>query len=114
VGYRERMEPVYRDAELVLLTSRNEAIPMSLIESAAAGRPFVAAAVGGVPELWREGLGRLVPPGDAETLARVLAETLGPGSPSPLPEELRVEVAQRFSPERFADEMEAILDEGRA
>lgn len=113
VGYRDRMEPVYRDAELVVLTSRNEAIPMSLIEAAAAGRPFVATAVGGVPELHHEGLGRLVPSEDVETLARILAETLGPGSPSPLPEALRIEVAQRFSPERFADEVEAILEGGR-
>jgi glycosyltransferase involved in cell wall biosynthesis len=113
VGYRERMEPVYRDAELVLLTSRNEAIPMSLIEAAAAGRPFLATAVGGVPELHREGLGHLVPADDVEALGRALVETLGSGSPQRVPDELRISVAQRFSPERFADDMERILEEGR-
>jgi glycosyltransferase involved in cell wall biosynthesis len=113
VGYRERMEAVYRDAELVVLASRSEAIPMSLIEAAAAGRPFVATAVGGIPELHRERLGRLVPSDDAEALGRALAETLGPGSPDRLPDELRIEVAQRFSPERFADEVEGLLEEGR-
>jgi len=113
VGYRERMKPVYQDAELVVLASRNEAIPMSLIEAAAAGRPFLATAVGGVPELHQEGLGRLVPSEDAEALGRALAETLGPGSPERVPDELRISVAQRFSPDRFADDMERILEEGR-
>lgn len=38
LGYREEMAPIYRDASLAVLASRNEAIPMSLIEAAAAGR----------------------------------------------------------------------------
>jgi glycosyltransferase involved in cell wall biosynthesis len=109
IGYRERMEPVYRDASFVVLASRSEAIPMSLIEAAAAGRPYVSTAVGGIPELHRDGLGRLVPPDDAEALGRALAEAVARGRPAPVEHDLRRRVAERFSPVRFADAMESLL-----
>jgi glycosyltransferase involved in cell wall biosynthesis len=111
-GFRESMEPVYRDASLVVLASRNEAIPMSLIEAVAAGRRYLATAVGGVPELHRPEHGRLVPSGDAGALADALSESLAGEPAPPLPDELRREVVQRFHPRRFADAMEEIATGG--
>ena len=51
IGARENMVAVLSDLDAVLLTSRSEGMPVSLIEAAAAGLPVIATPVGGVPEL---------------------------------------------------------------
>ncbi len=77
LGWRRDLERVYADAWVVALTSRNEGSPVSLIEAMAAGRPVVATRVGGVPDLVEEGVtGHLVPPGDADALARAMTDLL--------------------------------------
>ena len=45
------METVYAAADLVLLTSDNEGMPVSLIEAGLAGLPAVATKVGSVAEV---------------------------------------------------------------
>lgn len=77
-GWREDLEVVYADLDLVALSSDNEGLPVALIEAMAAGRPVVATNVGGVPELVQEGEnGYLVPPGDSPALARRMLDALG-------------------------------------
>jgi glycosyltransferase involved in cell wall biosynthesis len=51
LGWRRDIETVYAAADLVLLTSDNEGMPVSLIEAGLAGLPSVATRVGGVPEV---------------------------------------------------------------
>jgi glycosyltransferase involved in cell wall biosynthesis len=62
--------------DLVVLPSRSEGLPVSLIEALAHGIPAVATDVGGVAELLGEGCGALVPPSDAAALAAALAQLL--------------------------------------
>jgi glycosyltransferase involved in cell wall biosynthesis len=60
--------------DVVTLASRSESFPNSVVEGMAAARPIVATAVGGVPDLIRDGeTGLLVPPGDALQLRAALA-----------------------------------------
>ncbi|MDP3703696.1 MAG: glycosyltransferase [Candidatus Omnitrophota bacterium] len=54
LGWRLDLPAIYADVDCVCLTSRNEGTPVSLIEAMAAGRPVVATAVGGVPDLLGE------------------------------------------------------------
>lgn len=51
VGWQREPEKIYADLDIVCLTSRNEGTPVALIEAMAAGKPFVATRVGGVPDL---------------------------------------------------------------
>ncbi|MBQ3659868.1 MAG: glycosyltransferase, partial [Bacteroidales bacterium] len=51
--------------------------PMTVIEACALGRPVIGAAIGGIPEIVREGVtGYLFPSGDAQALGRVLDSVL--------------------------------------
>jgi glycogen synthase len=66
-----------RGAAVVAVPSRFEGLPLVCIEALAAGRPVVASAVNGTPELIRDGdTGWLVPPDDAPALAAALGQAL--------------------------------------
>ncbi len=61
-------------ADLFCLPSLYEGLPLAILEAMAAGLPVVATAVAGVPEAVDDGTtGLLVPPEDADALARALA-----------------------------------------
>lgn len=90
-----------RKADVVLLTSISEGLPMAILEAMVEARPVVSTGVGGVPEVLR-GVGYTAPPGDVQALAsRVafllhnpeLARVLGRGG--------RARVARHFSGARF-------------
>ncbi len=51
LGWQKSMAEVYAALDVLALTSRNEGLPLVLIEALAAGRPVVATNVGGVPSL---------------------------------------------------------------
>jgi len=76
-GQIQHMPPYYRRAYLTLLTSHSEGTPAVLIESMAAGTPFVASRVGGVPDLTNEGHhGLCYTPDDAPDLQQTLVSLL--------------------------------------
>lgn len=51
-GWVARMDDFLADLDVMVLTSRNEGTPLSIIEAMAAGTPVVAARVGGVEDLF--------------------------------------------------------------
>jgi glycosyltransferase involved in cell wall biosynthesis len=70
LGEREDVLALVDDADVFVLSTRSEGMPMSVLEALAGGKPVVATAVGGVPELVVHGeTGLLVPPEDAAALA---------------------------------------------
>ncbi len=75
LGRRGDVADLLAAADLVVLPSRWEARPLVAQEAMTLGRPLVATDVGGVADLVGAGA-RLVPPGDAEALAAVMAELL--------------------------------------
>jgi glycosyltransferase involved in cell wall biosynthesis len=76
-GFLRDLRPVYSDMDVLVISSDNEGTPVSIIEALAAGVPVVSTAVGGVPDLLRQGaFGRLTPPGDPAALADAMAAAL--------------------------------------
>jgi len=70
LGWRADVEVVYAASDLVVLTSDNEGMPVSLIEAALCGVPAVATRVGSVAEVVIDGKSGLLAEADAEDLAR--------------------------------------------
>jgi glycosyltransferase involved in cell wall biosynthesis len=65
-----------READVFVLASRFENLPVVLLEAMASGLPAVATSVGGVGEIIDETTGELVAPGDAQQLAAAIAGVL--------------------------------------
>ena len=76
-GACDDVGPALQAANLFVLPSYAEGLPVALLEAQACGLPCVATAVDGTMEVVRDGVtGRLVPPGDVPALAAALVEGL--------------------------------------
>jgi L-malate glycosyltransferase len=102
----------WRHRDVAVLLSDYEGSPNALIEGALMGRPLVATAVGGMPELVREDMGMLVDPDDSQDIAdalrrmiedRGLRERMGAAG--------REHAASHYSVEAFVDGQCAAIDE---
>ncbi|HEX4824868.1 MAG TPA: glycosyltransferase family 4 protein [Candidatus Polarisedimenticolaceae bacterium] len=77
LGHRNEIREVFGGLDLLVLSSFTEGLPNVVLEAMALGVPVVATAVGGTPELVRNGeTGWLVPSGDAEALATAISDAL--------------------------------------
>ena len=97
LGWRGDVDMVYAASDLVVLTSVNEGMPVSLIEAAAAGRPVVSTNVGSVAEVVEHGVSGLLVTEDVKAIAAAVSRLLGD-------ETLRIrmgDAAARLAEERF-------------
>lgn len=76
-GWKDNMEHVYSQADIVCLPSYREGLPKSLIEAAACGLPIVTTDTTGCKDVVINGVnGILVPPGDPQELADALEKLI--------------------------------------
>lgn len=68
--------PVYEASDLVMLTSKNEGTPVSLIEAMASGKPVVSTPAGGVDSVILKGSGIIVADPTPQTLADAVEQYL--------------------------------------
>jgi glycosyltransferase involved in cell wall biosynthesis len=76
LGERKDVEALLAGLDLFVLSSREEGISNALLEAMAAGRPAIATAVGGTPEVLSPDTGWLVPAGSPPALADAIDEAL--------------------------------------
>jgi len=70
-GFRKNLTDIYADLDIVVLSSLNEGLPVSIIEALTAKKAVVATEVGGVRDLVEHGVtGILVPKQDSKNLAQ--------------------------------------------
>jgi glycosyltransferase involved in cell wall biosynthesis len=78
-GLKSKLEvgEFMRQADLFILPSLWENLPCVMIEAMATGLPMIATLTGGIPEIFHEELGTLVPPGDTDRLSSALCRIMG-------------------------------------
>ena len=77
LGYRADVASILAASDVVALPSRDEGLPIILLEALSMGCPIVATRVGGVPDLIRDGeTGLLVPPGAPDEVAARMLELI--------------------------------------
>jgi glycosyltransferase involved in cell wall biosynthesis len=97
-------------ADVFVLSSVREGLPMTILEAMRAGLPVVATRAGGCAEVVRDGeTGRLAPIGDPPALAAALAELLeSPERAGALGEAGRRLWSDRYTGERMVRDTEAL------
>jgi len=123
LGHRSDVPDLLAAADLFVLPSLYEGLPVSVLEAMAAQRPIVATAIGGTDEaVTHEVTGLLVPPRDAAALASAicrmradpaLARRLASGGRERVEREFSSEVAARHVM-RIYDEIMAEVGGGHA
>jgi glycosyltransferase involved in cell wall biosynthesis len=113
LGFRSDVDVVLGAVDAVTVPStRPEPLGLVALEAAAAGRPVVAAAHGGVAEVVRDGeTGRLVAPGDAHALAAALRGLADdPAAAGRMGSAGQADVAERFRLDGMLEQIQATYD----
>lgn len=77
-GFRAGVDPLLAAADVAVLSSRFEGLPLVIMDAFALGVPVAATAGSGIPELVSDGdTGLLVPVGDHEALGAAIARIVG-------------------------------------
>lgn len=111
-GYVADTRRVYVAADLLLMPSRFEGLPMTLLEAMAMGLPVVASDLDGIAEVLVDGReGFLVEPGDTASFVNRISRLLeNPALAAELAFHSRQKIEARFSVERMTSAVEAIYD----
>lgn len=111
MGHVADTPAAFASSDIVVAPSRWEGFPLVVAEAMAAGRPIVAAGVGAVPDMLRDGAtGVVVPPRDPARLADAIATLIAaPQRRNAMAAAARDEAA-RFSWQRASDRVAEIYD----
>lgn len=113
-GWRDDVPDLLAGVDAVLHPSFADAFPTALLEAMAASLPVVATAVGGIPEIVREGVtGSLVPaPPDVDAIVAALEPLVSDASlRAAMGERARARFEAHFTAERWAERMRALYEE---
>ncbi|HMO28699.1 glycosyltransferase [Enterovirga sp.] len=103
------IRPALARGRIMVIPSKAESLPYVILEAAAAAQPLVSTNVGGIPEIFGEWSGQLVPPSDVEALAAAILAKVAE------PEGIRAGEAEALSRAvRAGFDMEAMIDLGIA
>jgi glycosyltransferase involved in cell wall biosynthesis len=112
LGWRPDVETVYAAADVIMLTSDNEGMPVSLIEAASVGCPAVTTRVGSAAEVVVDGVTGFVTDHRPEALAAAAAQILDdPSLRARLSAAAATHARTCFGPERLVADMEHLYEE---
>ena len=113
LGHRRDVPGLLAIADLFVLPSLYEGLPLAALEAMAAGVPVVATAIGGTSEIVRDGeTGTLVPPADGAALAAAIARVLSDRERTTrLASAARALVQREYSVESMVRSVSAVYEE---
>ena len=116
IGHRNDVPQVLAELDIFVLPTLDDAMPQSLTQAMAMKRPVIATAVGGIPEVIRDGVtGLLVPPGDSVSLARAIEQVIAdPTLRRTLAEGGYLLIQERYTFEQMLDATESFYQHLRA
>ena len=110
LGFLEDPGEVYDMSHCVLVPSKVEPFGRIVVEAMLRGVPVVAARVGGIPEIIRDGeTGTLFSSWEAEAIARAVQTALGRPDLALMTEKARLEARERFSMAAMTRKIDEIL-----
>jgi glycosyltransferase involved in cell wall biosynthesis/SAM-dependent methyltransferase len=113
LGVRRDIPAVLSALDVLVVPSLSEGMPYVVLEGMASGKPVVATAVNGIPEVVEDRVtGRLVPRQDSGALAEAIGELIAdPQSAEAMGRAARRRVEERFSSGQWIARMEALYDD---
>jgi glycosyltransferase involved in cell wall biosynthesis len=113
LGRRDDMPSVYASLDIMVSASRQEGLPIAVLEGMASRLPLVATAVGEVPTVVLDGrTGVLLPPEDPRLLASAIADLLrNPAERERLGARARKLIEDEFSAERMTGDYLRVYEE---
>jgi glycosyltransferase involved in cell wall biosynthesis len=112
LGWRSDVETVYAAADVTVLTSDNEGMPVSLIEAASVGCPAVTTDVGSAGEVVEDGVSGHVTALEPEALADATVRILSdPAARDRFGAAAAARARDRFSRDRLVDDIATLYDE---
>ena len=109
LGWRPDVASLYAASDVVVISSDNEGMPVTLIEAAMAGVPGVTTDVGSASEVVEDQVTGLVVPTDPEAIAEALIDLLSdPGRRLDMGCAAELRARQRFSSERLVADHAAL------
>ena len=107
VGFadQESLDRLYKQANLLVLPSYHEGMPMVILEAMSYGLPVVSTSVGGIPQMVKHmETGLIIPPGDIKRLKEsVIALIRDPGLANSFGNAGRKRCCEMFSAARMAE-----------
>ncbi|MGH9742957.1 MAG: glycosyltransferase family 4 protein [Candidatus Acidiferrum sp.] len=103
----EELPLLYRNSRALVLPSRREGLPITLLEAGASGTICIGTQTPGIPEIIDEGVtGYLVPPESSEELANAILKTLrlSPVETANFRQAARNRIASQFSEAGMIDQ----------
>jgi glycosyltransferase involved in cell wall biosynthesis/peptidoglycan/xylan/chitin deacetylase (PgdA/CDA1 family) len=110
-GFSPDASSFLKKIDVYVIASRNEGLPLTLLEAMAAGIPVVSTAVGGVPEIIGDaGCGWLCRPSDINDLATTMVKALDRPDLNLVGARGRQAVERHYSVERMACDYESLYE----
>ncbi len=108
IGHLPEPARLTADADLFVMSSREEGLGTSVLDAMALGTPVASTAAGGLPEMLQDGAGILVPPGDAAALAAAVARLLDDPDFARATAGRAAAAVERFTAARMAEEVRSV------